>query len=94
MAAAIKIRLFTAQRGGEVIKMRWRDLDLEAAWWTIPGEHAKNGRAHRVPLVPEAIAIIKAQQKNDDKHQKKVDADSTGARKEPVRLRGNGRVGA
>jgi integrase len=60
LAAAIKIRLLTAQRGGEVIKMRWRDVDLEVGWWTIPGEVAKNGRAHRVPLVPEAIAIIKA----------------------------------
>jgi integrase len=32
--------------------MRWRDVDLEAGWWTIPGEYAKNGRAHRVPLGP------------------------------------------
>jgi integrase len=90
MAAAIKIRLLTAQRGGEVIKMRWRDLDLDAAWWTIPGEHAKNGRAHRVPLVPEAIAIIKAQQKNDDKHQKKVNADSTGLEKNQFVFVGTG----
>jgi integrase len=62
MAAAIKIRLLTAQRGGEVTKMRWRDLDLDKGWWTIPGEFAKNGRAHRVPLVADAIAIIKEQQ--------------------------------
>jgi integrase len=64
----MKIRFLTAQRGGEVIKMRWRDLDLDTGWWTIPGEHAKNGRAHRVPLVPEAIAIIKSQQKDKQKH--------------------------
>jgi integrase len=67
MAAAIKIRLLTAQRGGEVTKMRWRDLDLERGWWTIPGEFAKNGRAHRVPLVADAIDIIKEQQKKDEK---------------------------
>jgi integrase len=66
LADAIKMRLLTAQRGGEVIKMRWRDLDLQAGWWTIPGEFAKNGRAHRVPLVREAIAVIKAQQKDHD----------------------------
>ena len=47
LADAIKMRLLTAQRGGEVIKMRWRDLDLEAGWWTIQGEFVKNGRAHR-----------------------------------------------
>ena len=50
LADAIKMRLLTAQRGGEVIKMRWQDLDLKTGWWTIPGEFAKNGRAHRVPL--------------------------------------------
>jgi integrase len=69
MSAAIKIRLLTAQRGGEVIKMRWCDLDLEKGWWTIPGEFAKNRRAHRVPLVPDAIAIIKEQQKNKDRNE-------------------------
>jgi site-specific recombinase XerC len=63
LADAIKLRMLTAQRGGEVIAMRWRDLDLDAGWWTIPGEFAKNGRAHRVPLVPEAITIITAQRK-------------------------------
>jgi hypothetical protein len=28
--------------------MRWQDLD--ASWWTIPAEFAKNRLAHRVPL--------------------------------------------
>jgi integrase len=70
MAAAIKIRLLTAQRGGEVTKMRWRDVDLEKGWWTIPGDFAKNGRAHRVPLVTEAIDIIKEQQQKKEGKQK------------------------
>jgi integrase len=71
LADAIKLRLLTAQRGGEVIKMRWQDVDLKTGWWTIPGECAKNGRAHRVPLVRDAIALIKAQQKDhDDQHEK------------------------
>ena len=29
-AAAYKLRLLTAQRGGEILRMRWTDLDLEA----------------------------------------------------------------
>jgi integrase len=66
LADAIKLRLLIAQRGGEVVKMRWQDVDLETGWWTIPGECAKNGRAHRVPLVRDAIALIKAQQKDHD----------------------------
>jgi integrase len=40
---------------------------LTTGWWTIPGEFAKNGRAHRVPLVSDAIDIIKARQKDDDR---------------------------
>jgi len=77
LADAIKMRLLTAQRGGEVIKMRWQDVDLEKGWWTIPGEFAKNGHAHRVPLVRDAIALIKAQQK-DDNDQPEGDDESTG----------------
>jgi integrase len=63
LAAVQKVRLLTAQRGGEVVAMRWQDLDLRtpAAWWTIPGEIAKNGQPHRVPLTADVVKIIKAQ---------------------------------
>jgi len=36
--------------------MRWQDVN--GAWWTIPAEVAKNGRSHRVPLSPQALAIL------------------------------------
>ena len=65
IAALLKVRILTAQRGGEVGRMRWQDVDLEAGWWTIPGIHTKNGDAHRVFLVKEAVALIKAQQRED-----------------------------
>ena len=65
IAALLKVRIFTAQRGGEVGRMRWQDLDLESGWWTIPGLHTKNGEAHRVFLVKDAVALIKAQQRDD-----------------------------
>jgi integrase len=42
--------------------MRWSDVDLDLGWWTIPPEHSKNSRPHRVPLVPNVVTIIKAQQ--------------------------------
>lgn len=62
LASVQQVRLLTAQRGGEVVAMRWRDLDLRTpAWWTIPGELAKNGRPHRVPLTADVVKIIKAQ---------------------------------
>lgn len=66
LASVQKIRLLTAQRGGEVAKMRWANLDLESGWWTIPGSDTKNGREHRVWLVQEARDIIKAQRQDDD----------------------------
>ncbi len=66
LAALLKVRLLTAQRGGEVARMRWTDLDLETGWWTIPGTDTKNGETHRVPLVKEVKAIVGAQQKDDN----------------------------
>lgn len=65
MAALLKVRILTAQRGGEVGRMRWQDLDLDGGWWTIPGIHTKNGEAHRVFLVKETVALIKALHKDD-----------------------------
>ena len=60
-AAVIKLRLLTAQRGGEVARMRWSDVDVETGWWTIPGSDTKNGQPHRVPLVARALTIITEQ---------------------------------
>jgi integrase len=57
--AAFRLRLITAQRGGEVLQMRWEDLDLDAGWWTIPAARVKNGRQHRVFLTDEAVAILR-----------------------------------
>ncbi len=54
-----KLRLITAQRGAEVQSMRWEDLDLVNAWWTIPPTVSKNKRSHRVPLTAPALAILK-----------------------------------
>ena len=65
IAALLKVRILTAQRGGEVGRMRWQDVDLDAGWWTIPGIHTKNGEAHRVFLVKEAVALIKSQEQDD-----------------------------
>ena len=58
IAAAFRLRLITAQRGGEVHGMRWEDVDLDGRWWTIPGSVAKNGLAHRVPLSDLAMDVL------------------------------------
>jgi integrase len=59
VAAALKLRFLTAQRGGEIVTMRWEDVELDARWWTIPTERSKNGLPHRVPLSRAAIDILR-----------------------------------
>ncbi len=69
LAALMKVRLLTAQRGGECARMRWVDLDLAAdgtrGWWTIPAADTKNGQPHRVPLTDDVTAIITAQTRQE-----------------------------
>jgi integrase len=56
----LQLLLFTAQREGEVLKMRWQNIEEgDEYWWTIPGEIAKNGLAHRVPLSKPVITILR-----------------------------------
>jgi integrase len=59
VAGIFKLRLITAQRGGEIMSMRWADIDESAGWWTIPAERAKNGLSHRVPLSFLAVAVLR-----------------------------------
>jgi integrase len=60
MAAFYKLRLLTAQRGGEVSTMRWCDVDLDGGWWTIPATSTKNKIQRRVPLAATALDLLKA----------------------------------
>jgi len=59
MAGLIRLRLLTAQRGGELHGARWEEFDLVGGWWTIPASRAKNRLSHRVPLSPPALQIVK-----------------------------------
>lgn len=62
VSAAWRLIQLTAQRPGEVLSMRWRDLERDSRgwWWNIPAELTKTNRAHRVPLSPQALAVIEA----------------------------------
>ena len=59
MASLIRLRLLTAQRGGELHGARWEEVDLTSGWWTIPSPRSKNRLSHRVPLSPQALALFK-----------------------------------
>ena len=54
----LRILILTAQRRGEVAAMRWQDVDLEKALWTLPKEATKTGRVHDVPLSGPALDIL------------------------------------
>jgi integrase len=51
--------LVTLQRREEVFSADVAEFDLKSAIWTIPGERAKNGVAHIVPLSSAALAEVK-----------------------------------
>ncbi len=59
-ARALEFLILTAARTGEVIGMRWPEVDLDAAVWTIPAERMKGSREHRVPLSPAAVVVLQA----------------------------------
>jgi integrase len=56
--SAFQLMALTGQRRGEVTSMRWSQLNLPEAVWTIPAGIAKNGRAHEVPLSTAVLHVI------------------------------------
>ncbi|PYR93257.1 MAG: hypothetical protein DMF84_09685 [Acidobacteria bacterium] len=70
LATMLRLELLTAQRGGEIRRMRFSDLQIpagaldsnsdETIWWTVPAEHAKNKKANRVPLSATAVKLLRS----------------------------------
>ena len=58
--AALRVSPLLFQRPGEIRAMKWADVDLEEAVWTIPEGETKIRREHRVPLSRQATAIIRS----------------------------------
>ena len=59
----IRVLLLTGCRPGEAKAMTWGQVDLDAHTWTKPATTTKQRREHRVPLSPDAVAIIERQPK-------------------------------
>ena len=57
-ARALEFTILTAARSGETLGMTWKEIDLEAAIWSIPAERMKAGEGHIVPLCDAAIALL------------------------------------
>ena len=49
-ALALELCILTAARSGEILGMRWEEIDFDKKVWTVPAHRMKAGREHRVLL--------------------------------------------
>jgi integrase len=56
--AALLFSALVFCRPGEVRHAEWREIDIDAKEWIIPGEKMKGGREHRVPLSRQALDVL------------------------------------
>jgi integrase len=64
----VRFALWTAMRQGEIIGLRWSDIDLERHTAIVRGAAGtvtKNGDIREVPLLPEAVEILTPLKTND-----------------------------
>jgi integrase len=62
-ALALELCILTAARSGEILGMRWSEVDLDKMVWIVPAQRMKAGREHRVPLALRAVAILRELEK-------------------------------
>lgn len=54
---ALRLILITGQRSGEIVGMRWGEID-DKHWWNIPSTRTKSARPHRIFLTSLAVKSI------------------------------------
>jgi integrase len=57
-ADVIRLLLLTGARRGEVLAMRWADIDLTGGTWSKPASSTKQKEAHEVPLSAPARQLL------------------------------------
>jgi integrase len=58
-ARALEFLVLASARGGEVLGMKWDEIDVAARLWTVPPERMKGNKQHRVPLCDRMLTILK-----------------------------------
>jgi integrase len=59
-ARALEFLVMTAVRSGSVRMATWDEIDLNKKLWSIPAEHTKAKRDHKVPLPRQAVSLLTA----------------------------------
>lgn len=54
------LALNTGLRRGELVQLRWQDIDLTARRLTVRAGYAKSGRTRHVPLNSEVVSVLKS----------------------------------
>jgi integrase len=63
-ASALKLRLYTDLRDGAPRAAEWKEIDFDAARWTMPAERMKRRvkeerQEHAVPLSKQTLAVLR-----------------------------------
>lgn len=59
------LALATGARRGNLLSMRWADIDLSAGVWVIPADESKNKTIMRIALDADAVAILRNRQERE-----------------------------
>ena len=62
IADYLRLALLTGARKSALLRMRFADVDLVRSVWSIPSSDSKNKHPVHVPLVPEAVEVIRSRQ--------------------------------
>src|SRR5690606_5078008 len=63
LTPVVLVAMNTGLRRGELLGLRWEDIDLEREVLVVRAESAKNGKPRYVPLNAEAIEALKKWQR-------------------------------
>ena len=66
VARALEFTILAAARTGEVMGASWKEIDLAARLWIVPGARMKVGKEHRTPLSARAVEILKKMKRAHD----------------------------
>lgn len=61
---ALMMMLWTLQRKGNVLSMKWREIDWSSKVWIIPAGKAKSKRTYHIALSDKALEILQSRKDN------------------------------